>query len=457
MADILPLAPDDVAPPFSEEAMALDFAQRHADDLRYVDKWKRWLVWDGHLWRFDEKRLSFSFAREICRETALHVNHAKEGKSVASAKSRAAVVSLASEDHRLVATFDQWDADPWLLNTPGGVVDLRTGAMRAVRRTDYMTKSTAVAPGGECPLWHQFLDRVTDNDAELKQFLQRVSGYALTALTNEQQLFFLYGGGQNGKGVLVNTIAGVMGDYHKTIPIETLTATTNSERHPTELAGLMGARLVTTSETEEGRHWAESRLKQLTGEDKISARFMRQDFFEYMPQFKLIISGNHQPGLRAVDKAIRRRMNIIPFKVTIPDDERDQKLTEKLRAEWSGILQWMIDGCVAWNSEGLRRPSSVTAATDEYLLNEDNIRRWMEDCCRIDPDAWIAGDMAFASWKMWAEASGLPVGNIKRFAASLVTRGFERVARKSRGFRGFSIYAEPKPKPEGKLIWEPPF
>ena len=174
-----------------------------------------------------------------------------------------------------------------------------------------------------------------------------------------------------------------MGDYHRAAPIETFTASTN-ERHPTDLAGLRGARLVTAVETEEGRRWAESKIKVLTGGDKIAARFMRQDFFEFMPQFKLLIAGNHKLGLRSVDEAVRRRFNLIPFTVTIPPGERDQALSDKLKAELPGVLAWMIDGCLDWRTEWLSPPVAVTAATAAYLDAEDAIAAWMDECCQRD-------------------------------------------------------------------------
>ena len=179
-----------------------------------------------------------------------------------------------------------------------------------------------MTPAGKCPIWLQFLAEITGGDQNLQDFLQRMFGYALTGVTTEHALFFLYGTGGNGKSVFINTISGILAEYHKPAPIETFTAS-QSERHPTDLAGLRGARCVTAVETEEGRRWAESKIKALTGGDRISARFMRQDFFEYVPQFKLIIAGNHKPGLSSVDEAIRRRFNLIPFTVTIPPEKRD--------------------------------------------------------------------------------------------------------------------------------------
>jgi putative DNA primase/helicase len=260
---------------------------------------------------------------------------------------------LARADRRHAATVDQWDSDAWLLNTPGGIVDLRTGDIQAHRPDAYCTKMTAVAPGGRCPQWHAFLKRVTGGDRELQAFLSRMVGYCLTADTREQALFFLYGTGANGKSVLLSTVTGIVNDYSKSAPIETFVAS-RSEHHPTDLAGLQGARLVTVTETEDGRRWDESKIKSITGGDRISARFMRQDYFEFTPVLKLVIAGNHKPGLRSVDEAIRRRLHLIPFTVTIPPAERDLSLSEKLRAEWGAYLERVPRAFSAIKS-GLRR------------------------------------------------------------------------------------------------------
>ena len=194
---------------------------------------------------------------------------------------------------------------------------------------------------------------------------------------------------------------------------------------------------VTAVETEEGRRWAESKIKALTGGDKISARFMRQDFFEFVPNFKLVIAGNHKPGLRSVDEAIRRRLHLIPFSVTILPAERDLDLAEKLKAEWPGILAWMIDGCLKWQATGLQPPAAVTDATAAYLAAEDATGAWMDECCERDPSAWAANSTLFASWTVWAAKAGEPIGSQKRFVQSLEARGLEPRREKSiRGFRG---------------------
>src|SRR6516225_4421324 len=276
-----PESPEDARPPaFTDEALALQFANIYKDKLRYVAAWARWLHYDGQRWRFDDTLLVFDAVRKICRKAAAKCKKPKIAATLASAKTVAAVERLARADRRLAASIDQWDADKWLLNTPDGVVDLRTGCLEPHRPHQYLTKIVAVASDASCPtpLWTNFLDRITSGDTQLGGFLARVLGYALTGTTDEHAIFFNYGTGANGKSVLTRTAAGIFGDYHVTAPIETFTAS-KYDRHPTDLAGLRGARLVSATETEEGRRWAESRIKTLSGGDKIAARFMRQDFF----------------------------------------------------------------------------------------------------------------------------------------------------------------------------------
>jgi putative DNA primase/helicase len=303
---------------------------------------------------------------------------------------------------------------------------------------DYMTKMTSISPNAECPIpiWLAFLDRVTAEDKELQAYLQRVSGYCLTGITREHAMFFLYGTGGNGKGVFVNVLASILGDYHCAAPIETFTES-NTDKHPTELARLQGARLVTSTETEANRNWAEARIKMLTGGDPVSARFMRQDFFDYIPQFKLMIMGNHKPGLRSVDEAIRRRLHLIPFTVTIPHEERDTELGNKLIAEYPGILAWMIQGCREWKIIGLAPPEAVKEATANYLESEDKMKLWIDDCCNLGPNYWTENRLLFRCYKEWCEASGERVLSMRKFSDDLDAAGFKRAKRSSQGGRGF--------------------
>lgn len=428
-------------PRFSEEGLALRFSQKYESDLRYVAGWGRWMCWDGTRWREDDTLAVFDRCRAICRRASAECGDAKERAAIkiAAAQTVAAIERLARADRRHAAMVEQWDADPWLLNTPAGTVDLRTGKILKHRRDDNITKMTATGPSGDCPLWLQFLERVTGGDSELRSFLQRIVGYALTGCTRENALFFLYGSGANGKSVFLATLAGLLGEYARTAPIEAFIAS-NSEHHPTDLAGLRGARLVTAVETEDGRRWAESKLKALTGGDRIAARFMRQDFFEFTPHFKLLIAGNHKPGLRTVDEAMRRRFNLVPFSVTIPPQERDAELGEKLRPEWGGILQWAVFGCLEWQRDGLNPPVAVRDATGAYLANEDSVGRWLEERCVADPRHWTSSSALFNDWRAWCTQTGEMEGSQRKFAQDLETRGFvPQRNRTGRGFLGISL------------------
>lgn len=443
MARVLANARSEAAlpPEFSEDALALTFTAQYGCDIRYTAAWGRWSEWDGKSWQQDETPKIFDLARRVCRDAS--ANCPKQvAVRIASAATVAAVERLARSDRRHAASVEQWDADPWVLNTPGGVVDLQTGVLRRASREDYCTKMTAVAPGRTCPTWFQFLARITDGSEELQRFMQRMCGYALTGITREHALFFLYGTGANGKSVFINTISGVMGAYAKTAAIETFIASA-SEHHPTDVAGLQGARLVTAVETEDGRRWAESKLKTLTGGDPVSARFMRQDFFEFTPQFKLLVAGNHKPGLRTVDEAMRRRLKLLPFTVTIPAPERDLELTEKLRAEWGGTLQWMIEGCLAWQHEGLNAPDVVTRATEEYLASEDVLARWIDECCVTERTLWTATSVLFKSWREWCDRNEEHSCSQRRFSEQLESRGFRaRRTNKARGFDEIGLVTE---------------
>ena len=438
--------PEDTRPPeFTDEALALAFADLHKDYLQFVAGWGKWLAWDGARWKVEDTYLAFDNARRVCREAAARAiatdkkNGARIASNVASANTVAAIERLAKADRRLAATTDQWDSDPDLLNTPKGTVHLVTGDLYPHRQSYYCSKVTAVAPapsGTDCPLWRAFLDRATAGDAELVRYLQIVSGYMLTGSTREHALFFAYGTGRNGKGVFTSTISSIMADYGTVAGMETFTASRHAQ-HPTDLAALRGARLVTAQETEQGRAWAESRIKALTGGDPITARFMAKDFFTYQPTFKLFIAGNHKPGLRSVDEAIRARFHLIPFTVTIPVAERDPELPEKLRGEWPAILRWMIDGCMIWREEGLRKPTAVQAATDEYLAAEDALSLWLEECCQTSTMGFEAVSDLFFSWRAWAEKAGEMAGSQKQFTQALESRGFMRKRQPGTGRYGF--------------------
>jgi putative DNA primase/helicase len=424
---------------FTEDALALEFTIRFGADWSYVAAWGQWLTWSGAQWERETTLRAFDIARLVCRDSAAQCPKPSIKARLSSASTVAAVERLARADRRHAAASDKWDRDPWLLNAPGGVVDLRTGELLAHDRALAMTKMATASPNGDCPTWRQFLATVTAGDAELQAYLRRVIGYGLTGATTEHALFFLYGTGANGKSVFVNVVSTVLGDYATTAPIDMFMATTG-ERHPTDMAGLRGARLVTAIETEQGRRWAESKLKALTGGDRITARFMRQDFFEFTPQFKLVIAGNHKPAIRNVDEAMRRRLHLIPFTMTIPPSQRDQKLPEKLLAERDGILAWAVDGCRQWQRIGLKPPAAVAAATEEYFEAEDSLGRWLDEKCERGPNLTETSAALFAAWKVWAEANGEFIASVKWLSENLVSRGFQQHRdHRARGFRGLRL------------------
>ena len=410
----------------TEDALALAFTRRYHRDWRYVAAWGRWLVWDGQRWRNEDTLAATDLIRSVCRQTALRADDRKVAAKLASSGTVGGVERLARADRRHAATTDEWDADPWLLNTPGGVVDLKTGRTRANDRADRMTKITTATPRGECPQWRSFLNDVTGGDQNLQDYLQRMVGYALTGSTREHALFFLYGTGANGKSVFVNTLADILGDYATNAPMDTFMET-RTDRHPTDMAGLRGARFVAAIETEQGRRWAESKVKNLTGGDKIAARFMRQDFFEFFPQFKLFVAGNHKPAIRNIDEAMKRRLHLIPFTITVPPEKRDKHLQQKLLAERDGILAWALEGCLAWQRLGrLDPPQQVLDATDEYFEEEDAIGEFLDEDCQQSAVAREAISAIYQRWRERAERRGEYVGTSRWLTQQLINRGFAR-------------------------------
>ena len=414
----------------TEDLLALAFTGRYGDKFSFCHDTGAWYCWNGQCWQKDKTRMPLHAMRELCRE--MNQQHkAIFGKMVTAS----GALKFAACDPKMAVTADGWDTDPMLIGTPGGVVDLRTGILAQSDPAQRITKLAGFTPSdkADCPMWLQFLEEATDGDKGLQRFMQQMAGYCLTGQTKEHALFFIYGPGGNGKSVFLNILTALLAEYATTSAMTTFTAS-NSDQHPTELAMLKGARLVSVSETEDGRAWAESRIKQLTGGDKITARFMRQDFFEFTPQFKLVIVGNHQPILRNVDAAARRRFNIIPF-VHTPINP-DSELESKLKAELPGIMRWAIDGCLDWQSNGLVRPEVVLAATDEYFESQDLFGRWFEEQCDTsDKKAWTATKDLYASWAAYARRSGEEPGDVRRFGPMIARRGL--LPKKQKGVRGF--------------------
>jgi putative DNA primase/helicase len=425
----------------TEDGAAAEFAELYGNRLRFCHDTGAWFEWDGIAWRQNRTGVAFTWARLLARKLA--TNEPDRVRYTTSKTSFATgVEKFARADPVLAVTIDTWDTDPFLFGTPAGTVDLRTGVLRASDPAEGITKLAGCSPTKDafCPRWLQFLDDATGKDEAAIRFLQQWCGYSLTGDTREHALIFVYGPGGNGKSVFLNVVTSIMGDYATTAAMDTFTASHN-DKHPTDLAMLRGARLVTASETEEGRAWAEARIKQMTGGDTVTARFMRQDFFSFRPTFKLSIVGNHKPALRNVDDAARRRFNIVPF--TRKPANPDPELEAKLRAEWPQILRWMIDGCLDWRKSGLARAASVTEATQAYFTDQDMFGQWLEECCEVDPEnahLWDLSADLFASWAEFARKAGEPSGSSKTFGDAMRRKGFEQYrTMKARGFRGVRL------------------
>ena len=431
--------------PVTEDSVAAAFVERHQDTLRFCHHAGKWYRWTGAVWQREETRLAFDWARNLARRCAASSGEGKAITAAGKAAFASGVERFVQADRAFAVTSAAWDRDPWLLGTPEGTVDLRTGELRPARQEDLISRSTSVAPSSQasCPTWLAFLHQACAGDQDLIGFLQRWFGYCLTGVTQEHALLFVYGPGGNGKGVLLVTMAGILGSYATNAAMDTFTAS-QGERHPTDLAMLHGARMVMTTETEEGRAWAEARIKALTGGDPVTARYMRQDFFTFTPAFKLTISGNHKPALRNVDDAARRRFNVVPFLHKPP--RPDPTLPERLRAEWPGILRWMIEGCLAWQRDGLQRPRAVLDATAEYFAEQDVLVQWVEECCDQSPDWGDTSTVLFASWRSYALSRAEDPRTGKWFATMLERQGFVRVRDckqfRGRGFLGIRVKSD---------------
>lgn len=404
--------------PLSDDHIAHEFINDQANYIRFDNTRGMWFTWCDVYWRLDEVGEVMHRVREFCAKAAPMADTDAKQRSLASAKTTANVETFARRDPRVSVTSAEWDVDPYLLATPGGTVDLRTGVMREPRPDDMISRLVAVAPApvADCPIWLAFLVQSFKDDATMIAFVRKAFGYMLTGDVREHLLFFGYGPGGNGKSVFLNTLTGIMHLYATTAPMETFTRGVG-EQHPTEIAMLDGPRLVTASETEEGKRWAESRIKSLTGGDPISARFMRQNFFTFRPRFKLLIIGNHMPALGSVDEAMRRRFRLIPFINQPATVDRD--LEAKLRAEWPAILRWAIDGCIQWQMDGLAAPDAIRTATERYFADQDVLRQWIEERCDIGDGMIEDSVLAFSDWSTFAEANNEYVGTKKTLTARL--------------------------------------
>jgi putative DNA primase/helicase len=421
------------SPAGSDDALALLVVQQHGQDIRIAAGTP--YLWNGIRWESDTTGALPALVREVCREQSLLLEDVAKAKGMASARTITAVEKLVRMDQTLMIQPDQLDANPFLLGTPAGTVDLTTGILRPATGEDLITKLTAVAPGGTCPRWNAFLQTTTKGDAELQSYIQRTNGYALTGSTVERSLYFIYGPGSSGKSTYLETLHHVWGDYSVTCPSDVFTAN-SYDAHSCEIARLKGARSVISSEIEAGKRWKEGRLKWLTGgSDSITARNMYESFSTFRPTFKLMIAANTRPSFRNIDSAIIDRLVLVPFDNVIPVNERDRELSEKLRAEAAGILSWAIQGALRWQKEDLAPPQICKVATADYVAEENLMATWVK--ARCDNGGFTSTSDLYRDWRMWAEDQGEEPGRVRSFSQSLENvRGVERSrTAAAKGFR----------------------
>jgi putative DNA primase/helicase len=439
--------PSPISPAGSEDAMALELATRHGHELRYVAEIGKWFRWDGRYWAEDRTVAIYDLARPIVRAWAGRFKGSTRRK-IASAATVSGIERLARSDRRLAMTADQFNADPALLNTPGGLVDLRTGITSPCDAAALCSQIAAVAPADndDCPTWKAALALYMNNASEMIAFLQRLAGYCLWGALVDQILVFACGKGGNGKGTFFNTLMRVMGSYAKAAPSEVFLAS-NFDRHPTELARLRDTRLVVSSEIEKGRRWNMPRLNSLTGGDKVTAHFMRQDDFEYTPRFKLTIFGNNKPTFGKVDEAVRRRLRLVAFNHIVTDEDRaaNPDFDDRITAEWPAILRWMIIGCLDWQREGLNPPKAVLDASTDYLASQNNFAAWLAEACVKSPNSKTSVADLFGSWKAWCDANGEKYGSARALGDLLEEAGFprKRVAHGKRTHDGLYLVNQP--------------
>jgi len=408
----------------SEDAVALAFCAKFHGRFAYDHTSQIWMEYDGARWRPDHTGTVFDAARRFVRELSAVTPHPNLGRI----KFAESVERAARTDRRMAVSHAVWDRDPWLLGVPGGVVNLRDGQMIEAKPGQCVRRQSAVKPadpGTEAPLWHAFLHAATRGDAKLVSFLQRLCGYFLTGDVSEEVLTFIYGPGGNGKGVFLGAVTGIMSEYAVAVPVDVFTAGSriNGEYYRAQMAG---ARLITASETEAGATWAESQLKELSGnEAPVSAREPRGRAFTYRPQFKIAIVGNHAPKLNGRSAAMERRLRIIPFEQTPARPDPDLK--EKLRAEWPAILRWMIEGCVAWQRERLGNAAAIMAASESYFEQQDAFGMWLEERCIRDKNLSVRPAALIADFNAWAKENGEKTLSANEFAEHVTrTPGLKR-------------------------------
>lgn len=455
-----PVVPkEDPAPsePYTELGHARRLVVAFGELLRYVLAWHKWMFWDGSRWALDTTgsaprcaksivRGALGWAAEIDADEDVRKAAITAAKRLESSRGVAGVLTLAGTEKGIGIDPSELDGDPYLLNVANGVLDLHTLELMPHDSGRLLTKVTRAAyhPDAEAPEFRKFVERILPDEA-VRGFVQRYLGYALLGTVIEHVLAIFYGVGANGKGTLTNAVDWVLGDYAIT-PDPELLAERSGNFHPTSAASLFGARLAVVQEFDEGRRLAEGTVKRLTGGDPISARRMREDFWEFDPSHTFVLATNYRPVIRGTDEGIWRRLRLIPFDVSIPKSEQDGRLPERLRLEADGILTWLVQGYQDWQANGLNEPDAVKKANEAYRADSDYFSRFINERCTEQPMVSVNSTLIYEDWCRWCGSEGVDAGSQTAFSLTLEQRGFEKGTLAGRKvFKGIGLLPRDSP------------
>lgn len=404
---------------FTDLGNAERFLKDHSQDVRYCFIWEKWLSWDGKRWAIDDTAELIRKAHTSVRNIYIEASNAKDDekrKEVAKHALRSEARSrienmLHSAKPYVPVRPDELDCHPMLLNVSNGVIDLTSGNLLPHKQEHMITKLVEVdfQPEAECPKFLDFLNLITGGDQELIYFIQKAIGYSLTGRTDEHCLFFLFGLGQNGKTTFLEAFRRLLNDYAQRIDIEALMQNWNlgTAANP-HVASMAGSRFVLASEIAENRKLNESLLKDLTGGDSLTARFLFSNPFTFTPMHKLWIFGNYKPNVSGTDWGFWRRMRVVPFNVTIPEDVRRpmSEVLDEFEDEMPGILNWAVSGCLFWQSDNLEMSDAVKDATSEYRTEQDLVQQFLDEKCVMHPEYRIEKDQLYSTWRQWCDDAG---------------------------------------------------
>lgn len=418
----------------TELDLAERLVQRFGGELRYCRALGGWHVWSGTHWQRDDREHARECVKAIARELAeeaaalMDEDTFRAAKRAGSAGGVSAILDLARSTPGIVFAPDDANRDPWLLNCTNGTIDLRTGALRPHDRADLITRCCAAPfdPSASAPTFARFLEEVQPS-ADVRAYLARLFGYAAVGVVRDHVLGVLWGPGANGKSVLADVVAHVLGEYARPGPSTLIVRDGGHQPHPTDVASCVGARLVVVHETSRGASFDASKVKLLTGGDRLTARHMREDFFTFAPTHTLVMLSNYKPSADASDAALWRRLQLVPFDVTIPEERRDPLLADAIKGEAPGVLRWLVDGALAWQRVGLAPPAIVREQTEAYRSSEDTIGAFLEERTVRLASASVKAGALYAALKSWCEDTGARCPRGNDFAAELVGRGLVRV------------------------------